>query len=176
MDALLAAAIAAAAVLVSQLIAALAPRWHLTSDVAREDSIESSRRRREVYEGFVEAIFGQLDSSKDGAGHLNPRAEKELLRVFRTFRTRVLLVGSDEVVRSFNDWNLYSERNSTVEDAQDMLAAMADLVVAIRKDLGYPRSALKRIEILAVFLTDAEEQEGAMAKPRARRFENTRSL
>ena len=133
MDALLAAAIAAAAVLVSQLIAALAPRWNLKSDVTREDSIESSRRRLEVYEGFVEAIFGQLDSSKDGAGHLNPRAEKELLRVFRTFRTRVLLVGSDEVVRSFNDWNLYSERNSTVEDAQDMLAAMADLVVAIRK-------------------------------------------
>ncbi len=166
--------ITAAALLLSQLIVALSPRWNIKSEVSKHDSMESSQSRRKIYEEFTTTLFNQLDNTSKG-GHVSPNTERELLKVFRNFRSRILLVGSDDVVRAFNDWNIYADRDQTTEAGQELLAAVADLIVAMRRDLGYPKTDLKRIEILAVFLTDAETAEEAMSAPRQRRFQNTTS-
>ena len=167
--------ITAAALLLSQLIVALSPRWNVKSEVSKHDSMESSQSRRKVYEEFMTSLFKHLDHTTS-SGQVSKRTEQELQGVFRNFRTRILLVGSDDVVRAFNDWDVYSNRPQTSEAGQDLLAATADLVITMRRDLGYPKTDLKRIEILAVFLTDAEKTEPAMAKPRPRRFAKTESL
>ncbi len=175
MDVVAGGLIGAFAVLLSQLIAALAPRWNVKSEVIKQDSIESSQSRRKIYEEFVTTLFEALDGTNKG-GTISTRTEQKLRTVFKNFRTRILLVGSDEVVRAFNDWDVYANHPETAEAGQDILAAAADLVAAMRRDLGYPKTDLKRIEILAVFLTDPETAEPAMAKPRKRRFANTKSL
>ena len=168
-------AIGAFAVLLSQLITALAPRWNVKSEVTKQDSLESSQSRRKAYEEFVTTLFETFDGTNKG-GRIDKRTEQRLRSVFKDFRPKILLVGSDEVVRAFNDWNIYSDQTLTPEMQHGLLAAIADLVVAMRRDLGYPKTDLKRIEILAVFLTDAETTEEVMAKPRKRRFKNTKSL
>ncbi|MCY3647261.1 MAG: hypothetical protein OXH07_09835 [Chloroflexi bacterium] len=167
--------ITAAALLISQLIVALSPRWNVGSEVSKQDSIESSQSRRKVYAEFMTAIFSELDKAT-GGGNGKRRSDQELLKVFRKFRTQVLLVGSDEIVRQFNDLDIYSMDPQDPDAGRDLMAGIADLVVAMRRDMGYPKTDIKRIEILAVFLSDAETIEAAMAIPRERRFANTQSL
>ena len=165
--------IAAAAVLLSQLIAAImTPRWNAKTEVEKYDKIESNQSRREIYEEFITLMFKQMNAVKETGSTRG--IDKNLLQVFVDFRSKLLLVGSDEVIQTFNDIDIYNEQN-IVADGTKLLAGIADLVIAIRRDLGYPNTNLKRIEILAVFLRDAESVETAMGRPRKRRFARTLS-
>ena len=162
--------IAAAAVLLSQLIATVvAPRWSAKTEIEKYDRIESNQSRRKIYEDFITLLFNQVSASQETGDAKG--VDENLLKVFKDFRSKLLLVGSDEVIRAFNDIDIYHKQN--MEDSTGLVAGIVDLVIAIRRDLGYPNTNMKRIEILAVFLSNAESMETAMGRPRKRRFART---
>lgn len=163
--------IAAAAVLLSQLIATVvAPRWSAKTEIEKYDRIESNQSRRKIYEDFITLLFNQMNASQETGDAKG--VDENLLKVFKDFRSKLLLVGSDEVIRAFNDIDIYNKQN-ILKDGTGLVAGIVDLVIAIRRDLGYPNTNMKRIEILAVFLSNAESMETAMGRPRKRRFART---
>ena len=168
---LIAALIAAVAVLLSQWIAAMAPRWNAKTEIEKYDKIESNQSRRAIYEEFISSMFNQMNAVKEHGA--TDGVDKDLLKVFLDFRSKLLLVGSDEVIRTFNDIDIYNEQSILADGGAQLLAAIADLVIAIRRDLGYPDTKMKRIEILSVFLSDAESIETVLGRPRKRRFKRT---
>lgn len=172
MEVIASGAIAAAAVLLSQLIAALLmPRWSAKTEIEKYDKIESNQSRRAIYEEFIASMFNQMNAVKEQGD--TEGVDENLLKIFLDFRSKLLLVGSDEVIRTFNDIDVYNEQKIQADGGAQLLAGIADLVIAIRRDLGYPDTNMKRIEILAVFLSDAESIETAMGRPRKRRFKHT---
>lgn len=174
MEVIASGVIAAAAVLLSQLIAAiLTPRWNAKIEIEKYDKIESNQSRRGIYEEFISSMFNRMDAVKE-QGEAEG-VDENLLKIFKDFRSKLLLVGSDEVIRTFNDIDIYNEEKIQADGGAQLLASIADLVIAIRRDLGYPDTNMKRIEILAVFLSNAESIETAMGMPRKRRFKQTTS-
>ncbi|MCK9519708.1 MAG: hypothetical protein M0R74_11895, partial [Dehalococcoidia bacterium] len=148
------------------------------TDVVKQDQLASNQRRRDLYLSFTEALFDEMDrvrKSSNQKGQRTSAPSGRLIKVMEEFRPQVLLVGSDEVVRAFNNWDIYNQQIANLSP-QQIMVHVADVLRAMRRDLGYPDTQLRRIEVLAVFLTDAEQLEDACAEEVVARFANTRSL
>ena len=117
----------------------------------------------------------RVRKSSNQKGQRTSAPSGRLIKVMEEFRPQVLLVGSDEVVRAFNNWDIYNQQIANLSP-QQIMVHVADVLRAMRRDLGYPDTQLRRIEVLAVFLTDAEQLEDACAEEVVARFANTRSL
>lgn len=67
-----------------------------------------------------------------------------------------MVFGSDEVTRVFNRF-----RSITIaEDQADKISLMNDLmniIIAMRKDLGYTTTSLSPIELLRIFVNDIDQ-------------------
>ena len=171
MEPIYAALVAAGALLIAQLVTALSPRWNVASDVAKQEQLQSNQARRQLYADFSAAVFAVLSSS-NAQEEEQEEARGDLGDALLQFRREVIAVGSDEVVRAFNDLDLYQwEKRTTQADFSGfVMRGFAELWLAMRRDIGYPKTKLSPLEAVAVFLSDAESQEEAMRAPRKRRF------
>lgn len=176
METIIAAGITAVALVCSPLIAILVYAHNTRLDITKEDRLRTNQVRRDLYEAFSQQIYNVFDSTKSQRSRdEEERHQQDLLSTFREFRSKIILYGSDEVVRAFNEWDPYNQESNGFPP-QELLVRVLDILIAIRKDLGYDETTLSRIEVAATFLSDPWSIEESAAKERTSRFADSRSL
>lgn len=124
---------------------ALAGSWNRKLEKERAQL----NRRTEVYETLVTAIIG-LATSKG-----NEEVQSKHLKTMLEFGPQVIVWGSPGVLHA---WNNYRHRLMNQQIVQeDFLKLTADLMKAIRKDLGHKDSnAVHDSDLLMPFINDAK--------------------
>ena len=128
------------------------------AELQKEFESRFNERKWEVYMQFAEIIRKLLENTKTN----EDKAQKEFRRIIHDlygFTSNLWLVGSDEVVSAFLEWQKNSRAAANSREAiagLDPLYKLADILIAMRKDLGYSTSHLTAREILATIITDLE--------------------
>ena len=88
------------------------------------------------------------------------RGERDLhkhIHKLEEFTSQLWIVGSDEVVQSYNRWLRRCRQNEEPNDGGTGLVKMAEILIEMRRDLGYKTSAIEPIDILTTFVKDIDE-------------------
>ncbi|WP_457602261.1 hypothetical protein [Nitratifractor sp.] len=120
----------------------------------RRSQILTQLREKKIptYEKLINLIFGMVFSEKLGKKQLS---EKELLKTMAEITQELIIWGSDEMIDAFYRFRIVSIEN---KDPYDILFAVEDLLLAIRKDLGHKNKEISRGKILGLFINDLPKQ------------------
>ena len=101
-----------------------------------------------VYEDIIRLMFGIAFGGKGGRKKLN---EQEMIKATTDITEKLTIWGSDEMVREFHGF-----RMSMLSQPSGFgtLQRVANLMLAIRKDLGHKNKDIGRREILGLFIND----------------------
>lgn len=134
-----------------------------TNSFPRRREIEADQRREKakVYEGFMDLWFdeimlpAQLEKNRTAPN----RVSEELMRSMGNFTKKVILWGSDDVVREYLRYRNLQLGQSTgkFKPVDPKLEALERLFFAFRKDLGYANRGLAKRDLLALFINDLRE-------------------
>jgi hypothetical protein len=102
-----------------------------------------------VYEHLIRIVFSILFAEKLGK---TPPSQEKLMKQFADFTEKLLVWGSDDVIRAYSRF-----RTAASGSPVDIAAAQEDLFLAIRKDLGHKSKNMPRGMILGLFINDIEE-------------------
>jgi hypothetical protein len=99
------------------------------------------------------------------SGMGDPTTQKKVVKQITSFEYRqkafeFSLLGSDDVVNAFNDMMQYYyrlERRNDEPDPAEMLGYFGGFLLAIRKDVGNPKTKLSEIDMLRGIITDIEK-------------------
>jgi len=118
----------------------------------RQAQIEQSQRERKakMYEDFLGFVFRFVFSDKTGQPKLT---ELESIKGFADFTERVMVWGSNDVIKAFADFKGNLPKDQT---PIDRLATIEELFFAIRADLGHSRGSFKRGDLLRLFVNDID--------------------
>lgn len=146
---------AGAAVIVSVLSVSIAKY------LERRDAIEREIRLKKVpvYESLISFIFGILHLGKHGD---TPTIDEELVRKYNSLTENVIVWGSDSVLKQFGEFRVASLRIGKGEGAISALLTLEDLMLAIRRDLGYKNSKIDRGDLLRLFINDLDQHREAL--------------
>lgn len=132
--------------------------WYVQSRVEaiRRANESLQDTRRQLYMGVLEPYIKVL------AGVTNPKVTAAALKQMGSYeykRTAVefSLIGSDSVVRSFNDMMQFIYQSGPDEQSTEVLHLWGGLLLEIRRSLGDPKSALTDKDMLRSFITDIDE-------------------
>jgi hypothetical protein len=123
----------------------------LLSDVLtrrREVELKLSERKQKLYIDLITALIGLAKATKDNASLKAVDAD-----VISRFSSNALLVASDDVYREFQEFQLFTKDHPNDTKGLPYLGRFA---LALRKDMGNPRSDLSAEEALRTFIL-AEE-------------------
>lgn len=145
---------AAVATLIVAVVTVVGGKW-----LERKALIAKELRDKKVpvYEDLIEFIFKVFNETNQGKS----TPPDEFSAFFFEFTQRLIIWGSDEVVCK---WVAF--RRSTDGEPQVLLAAMENVLEAIRRDLGHKNSNLKSGDLLSLFFSSAKHEvanEGAKA-------------
>jgi len=124
----------------------------------RKKEIETQQHARkiEIYEAFLEKWFGKLfeiGQSKSESKDL--LSDTEFLQFLAEFTRKLILWGSDDVVKSYSEFRRKSlNAAQTSSTSVDILLQFEQLLFAIRKDIGHANQSLKPGDLLTLFLND----------------------
>ncbi len=135
---------AAVVVVLTGLVGYLVYRSQKAIDHAHALESQLAADKRQSYQAFVD-LWRSISSTSE----INPDHEKAL----GDFIYGSLLIGSDEVVRAVG----VLSRLGTLGDERIRVPAFADVLLALRKDVGYPNTELMPAELAAVVVNDIEE-------------------
>jgi hypothetical protein len=82
-----------------------------------------------------------------------PPTQEELVRELAAFTEKILIWGSDDVLRAYSRYRADAVAG---RDPVEMIGAQEDLFFAIRKDLGHKNKNLPRGTILRLFVNDLD--------------------
>ena len=133
-------------------------------DKLREDRIKAYNQ---ILEPFIILLMPdaawETDPKNKGVDK-NALAQQKLLSLqYREQAFRMALVGSDAVVRSYNELMQYFYRradqatDTTVADVKDMMELLGGFLLEIRKSMGNESTSLDNWDMLEWFLTDARQ-------------------
>ena len=135
--------------------------WYLRShweSLRREREMLQSERRRvylQVLEPYIRAMTG-LKSQQE-----NKKAAKQITSFdHRRALFEINILGSDEVIRAFNDMMQYfygMEENHPEETSGGALEHLGSLLVAIRRDLGSKKTELTAMDMLKSQVNDIDK-------------------
>jgi hypothetical protein len=118
----------------------------------RKREIEQAQRAKkaEIYEELLKFVFSH--ALRSALPHQVP-TEAEGIDFFNRFTQRVIVWGSDDVLRQFAKWKF------SMNDAEPnaLVFEMEKLFFAIRKDMGHKNAGLRRGDILRIFTPDIEQ-------------------
>lgn len=124
------------------------------ADLRKEFQSRFNERKWDTYTQFADIVRQVIESGK------KDRVQRDLPKVIARlygFTSSLWLVGSDEVVEAFLEWQRYSR---SIEDGKpkgiEPLSKLTDILIEMRKDLGYDSSKLQSIDLLATFITDID--------------------
>ena len=99
----------------------------------------------------------------------NAVSQEDMIKFMTTFTQKLMLWGSDSVLKEYTRFRQSSMSASGEQDASNTLLVLEDLLFAIRADMGHRNSGLRRGDLLALFVNDIDEH---LAKTPLRRARN----
>lgn len=129
------------------------------AELEKEVLARLDERRRQVYNDFIKMMQDILPSF--GKGTPDSAKIQKLRRRMVDFRMASLLVSSDHVIDAFTKWGRGEQ--PAVDQRYAVLRDFADIVLAMRRDMGYKDTKLTRTDILRMFVTDLDEQTDLLA-------------
>jgi hypothetical protein len=152
-DVAVAVAAAAATVLVSVLTLVV------TKYLETRATIKQQLREKKVpiYEELISTLFRLTYSEKLGE---TPMSEHEVMKFFISATERLVIWGSDDVLRSFRAFRLHFvdvELQNDPRRAMKGLFLYEDMLLAIRRDLGHSNASLGRGSILGLWINDIDK-------------------
>ena len=135
--------------------------WFLQSRIASR-TVETQRlhdERRRVYMKLLEPNIRIL------AGIRNESEAKRAMEQITSFEHRRAmfefnLVGSDSVVRTMNNFMQYTYSGNT--EPRKLFMYLGEALLAIRKDLGNPKTSLDSIDMFRSQVTDIDQFKSEM--------------
>lgn len=121
---------------------ALAGSWNRRLEKERAQL----NRRTEVYESIVRITISTLVSKGD------PKALKEFTESMSKFGADLIVWGSEDVLKAWNDYR-HRLMSGNLQGDQ-FFKLMADLLKAMRKDLGHKPGSLHDSDLLRPFIND----------------------
>ena len=123
----------------------------LSKSYDRKREIEQAQRanKAEIYEALLKFVFGHVFMAQHPD---QAPSDAEGFDFFNRFTQRVIVWGSDDVLRQFSKWK-FSMNDS---DPNAVVFEMEKLLFAIRKDMGHKNAGLRRGDILRIFTPDIE--------------------
>ena len=127
----------------------------LKAELQKEYKSRFNERKWEAYTEFANIIYQVLDNN-------NEEDFEEDLPTYTSqlheFLSKLWIVGSDEVVNSVNEWLRYSRKHSYDEQKTgESLVRLINIVIEMRKDLGYKESQIRPKDLLTTFITDVDD-------------------
>ena len=113
--------------------------------------------RRKIYLKILEPIIRAFASIK------NPEEAEKAFQQINTYEHRQVLfelnlIGSDEVVRAYNEFMQYLYRGEV--DVRQLMTYWGKLLLTIRKDLGNKGTGLSEVDMLRSQITDIDSFVG----------------
>lgn len=129
----------------------------------REVELSAREKRIPIYEDFVDFWFRLLYSERTGE---DAPTSEEMMRAMVDFTRASTVWASDEVIRKWGEARrrlgaldslaATANDNALNPDAPTALFIFEEFLLAIRKDTGYPRTALKKGDLLGMFINDID--------------------
>ncbi len=136
--------------------------WHELEEKLRDDRVKIYN---DILEPYIILFTPDEGFAKEERFHKTSKADAAkgiiLSLAYRQTAFKMALVGSDEVVRSFNDlmqyfFSLQPGKNST-ESTKEMIGLLGKFLLEIRKSLGNETTALDNLEMLEWFIKDIKQ-------------------
>jgi hypothetical protein len=141
-------------------IAGLGALYKLERDKRHQIEMKLNENKAKIYSGFVED-YSALFFKPGGKDHTNDDYMKIVERV-QNFARNSMIYASDEVVEKFS--HFYRLQNAPIEGDLSMaeiykrLDSFADVVIAIRKELGHTKTRLNYDTISSLLITDYDSR------------------
>lgn len=125
------------------------------SDIEKDHRLQRAR----VYEELFENIFTVFMSAKL---EIEPPSEDKMIRYMFDFNRRVILWGSPHILKSWGEFRTLAPEGSRLSEERNLevLVALENFLLAVRKDLGHSNEGLTTGDLLHVFVNDAKEKLG----------------
>lgn len=107
-------------------------------------------KREGPYSDFIELINKVTQQGKSGFNY----SDEDMLKDVSSFNSKLILWGSPNVVKKWNDFRKQSSENSVEGNTKDTLILIEDVMNEMRKDLGVKK--VKKGNILSIFINDIE--------------------
>ena len=153
--------------------------WKIRQSIEHKTKLEEKLRddRIEIYHQILEPYIiilmpdaaWNLDPKNKGKDKNNEATAKLLSLEYRKLSFRLSLIGSDNVVRAFNNLYQYFYKNaenseSTIQSnptdkAKEMMSLIGLLLLEIRKSMGNEETQLNEWDMLEWFITDARKMK-----------------
>jgi hypothetical protein len=121
---------------------------------------ETRAKKVPEYEEFIGFLMDMFFAAKLDKKPLN---ERQIVAGFVKWTKPLLIWGSDEVVRKWGRLRVDMAENTGVEG----LFWLEELMIEIRRDVGYPTTTLKRGDILRLWVNDIDQYLVADSEDRA---------
>jgi hypothetical protein len=121
------------------------------SDKLKIVQAQLSQVRTEAYAGVYSFFFDLLRDVKTKRINDN-EAKKRLMKIKET----ILSYGNDDVVQALSNWLRCANDNVSPYEQINMLG---QLLLVIRKDMGYPNTRLTKDDLLLYIMQSSEELE-----------------
>ena len=153
--------------------------WKIRQSIEHKTKLEEKLRddRIEIYHQILEPYIiilmpdeaWNLDPKNKGKDKNNEATAKLLSLEYRKLSFRLSLIGSDNVVKAFNNLYQYFYKNaensqSTIQSnptdkAKEMMSLIGLLLLEIRKSMGNEETKLNEWDMLEWFITDARKMK-----------------
>lgn len=119
----------------------------------RRDKIQQEIRQKKipVYEELIAFLTTMLFAEK--MDETKP-TEVEIIKFFANFTNKIIVWGSDEVLKAYQTMRFHSLQG---KNPLDVLFLYEKLLLEIRKDLGHKNKDLERGSMLSLFINDIDK-------------------
>lgn len=107
-----------------------------------------------VYEKHVTTLFNVIFAEKRGLEFDNVATVKSLTEITE----KLMFWGSPEVIKTWQTFRDHDFEKSSEKNSLDGFGKFAELMLAIRKDVGNSNSGLKKADVLSLFINDYEAE------------------
>jgi len=137
-------------VLLAAALAGLAALYKASLDERAQLASRLAESKRNMYELYVDVLRDVAAETKGG----KPASGQPHIVKLRNFAFRSMLIASDDVVRAhIRFMNMQRITSETVA-----LAAVADVLVALRRDIGFPDTKIGPQQILGVIVSEIDAE------------------
>lgn len=122
----------------------------------RQRDTERERRAKNipVYESLLPFVFRSIATSKPGVKQFT---EQEVIETFIEINPQLTVWASDDVLREYSKWRWHLLRVKPADSGTILqLFQLADLMLAIRKDVGQSNKGLSKVDVLRIFVNDID--------------------
>lgn len=125
------------------------------SDIERDHRLQ----RAQVYEELFKNIFTVFMSARL---KVESPSEDEMIRYMFDFNRRVILWGSPQILKSWGEFRTLAPEGSHLSEEKNLevLIALENFLLAVRRDLGHSNEGLDTGDLLQVFMNAAKEKLG----------------